>query len=70
MLSALRKIQNAGDTVHLPWTTMRWMKDALDFFKYKYYPGSLTSSPCSENVAWIISKQILAISSAQVCHFC
>jgi carbonic anhydrase len=70
MLSGLEKIKNTGDTAHLPWTAMRWMKDALEFFKYRYYSGSLTSSPCSENVTWIISEKILALSSAQVCSLC
>jgi carbonic anhydrase len=69
IIAGLEKIKNAGDTVDLPWRAMLCMKDVLESFRYQYYSGSLTSSPCSENVIWIVSKIRLKISSSQVCFF-
>lgn len=36
---------------------------------YYYYPGSLTTPPCSEGVKWHVMKQPIEISSAQIQQF-
>lgn len=33
---------------------------------YYFYPGSLTASPCTENVTWVVMKRPLELSAAQL----
>jgi len=35
-------------------------------FNFFYYPGSLTTPPCTENVKWFISETILTASADQI----
>ncbi|KAJ7536278.1 hypothetical protein O6H91_12G063000 [Diphasiastrum complanatum] len=49
--------------LHLP--VMVWTPE-YDNHHYYLYKGSLTTPPCSENVTWIVLKQIYTVSPQQV----
>jgi carbonic anhydrase len=59
-------IPNKDNTVELPEDAMAWMDSVLPFFRYSNYPGSLTTEPCTEVVNWIVVKNKLGFSAAQV----
>jgi carbonic anhydrase len=40
-----------------------------DKLEYLYYPGSLTTPPCSEGVLWYILNKAIPISKKQVSQF-
>jgi len=41
----------------------------IDFSKYYYYEGSLTTPPCSEGVNWFVVDEVQPISDAQFEQF-
>jgi hypothetical protein len=42
----------------------------LESLDYWSYPGSLTTPPLSESVTWVVFKEPIIVSSAQVCNKC
>lgn len=43
-----------------------WLPDDRDYY---HYSGSLTTPPCSENVNWLVMKNPLQVSAAQMRRF-
>lgn len=66
MLSSVANIQNYNTTTMMAEDSMTWMDLVLPSFSYYNYQGSLTTDPCSEIVNWIVIKNKLGVSAAQV----
>jgi len=66
MLENLAYIEDENKTTALPNNSMHWVNNILTSFNYFTYLGSLTASPCSENVSWLIMKKNVEVSSSQV----
>jgi len=69
IISNLANIQRSEQTVSLPVNAMNWVDDIVSFFNYYTYLGSLTTTPCSEVVTWIVLKKRIGVSAAQVIQF-
>jgi carbonic anhydrase len=66
ILTKIVDIPVKNSTVELPGDAMAWMDSFLPFFGYFSYEGSLTTEPCDEVVNWIVMKNKIGISAAQV----
>jgi len=66
IISNLANIQNWNDTVSLPTDALNWAEEVISYFNYYTYLGSLTTTPCSEVVTWIVLKKKMGISANQV----
>jgi carbonic anhydrase len=56
--------EKAGDRVDAP-DAINLADGLTDTAAYYTYPGSLTTPPCSENVTWIVLKQVAELSPQQ-----
>jgi carbonic anhydrase len=63
IIAGLSNIKAENATTPLKETTMNWYDSKSDYYTY---PGSLTTSPCTESVTWIILKNKSKISARQV----
>jgi carbonic anhydrase len=66
VLTKIVDIPRKNNIVELPEDAMAWMDSFLPFFGYSNYEGSLTTEPCDEVVNWIVMKNKIGISAAQV----
>nr|XP_034178868.1 carbonic anhydrase 2-like [Osmia lignaria] len=65
----LRKIKRPGTNTEIPAGCLLWMLDACMGHGYYTYPGSLTTHPYHECVAWIITPIITKIATRQIDAF-
>ncbi|KAJ5385801.1 hypothetical protein N7509_008342 [Penicillium cosmopolitanum] len=66
ILSQVHKIASPGMSVRVGRLRFGHLAGQLESYPIYQYSGSLTTPPCTENVAWFISSEPLALS---VRHF-
>ncbi|CAO1357250.1 unnamed protein product [Diamesa hyperborea] len=69
-MNYLRNVLRAG-TVYKETVNLFTIEDIIQskYFNYFSYHGSLTTPPCSEAVKWIVAKQPLTITPAELAQF-
>lgn len=71
LVDTLKDIPKAGMSKVLPsFDALQWFVSVRDVNDYYYtYPGSLTTSPYSENVIFIVFPKPLSLSFKQVMNY-